>query len=423
MKEAAGKTPGRLSWGALVALGEDGGKDVQHGVTGVTAARNEQSLTRSTNNLIIALEVEDDERMHHPAHRRMDKMVEDRPPEGGASRRRFLQQVGRGAVAGGLAAGMLGETRSATGAEKQPEGKVRFRQLGKTGLKVSEVGVGGHSWAYKQVPDGKGGMRRPTVDEATEMIRIALDMGVNWFDSCSPHEESTVPGEALKRLGKRDEAIISVRVSHKMKGVKNDKKEVYKWTEDRLRMWQTDRIDVLMLCNTEGDTKQSGYWDMSYSIEALDKLKQQGKIRFTGFGCHFTPEYFLLAFKKFGEYFDVCSLPYNVRHRAAEKVMPAAKKAGLGVVTIKPFARGSLLKKRDLAGADAGLPRDMMAFVLENKHVDVCTCGVHTLAQVRENFSASWTKLTPKARKRLKKLAANTECREYAWLENDWRHV
>ena len=66
---------------------------------------------------------------------------------------------------------------------------------------------------------------------------------------------------------------------------------------------------------------------MSYSMEALDKLKEQGKIRYTGFGCHFTPELFLEAFDKFGDYFDICSMPYNVRHRAAEKLLPAAKEA------------------------------------------------------------------------------------------------
>jgi aryl-alcohol dehydrogenase-like predicted oxidoreductase len=286
------------------------------------------------------------------------------------------------------------------------------------------VGIGGHSWAYKQVPDGKGGMRRVTIDEAVEMIGAALEMGINFLDSCTPMEESSTPGEALRRLGARDKVIVSIRVSHKMKGNLNDRKEIYKWTEDRLEAWQTDYVDLCLLCNSEGDTPQSGYWDMSYSMEALDKLKDQGKIRYTGFGCHFTPELFLEAFDKFGDYFDIVSIPYNVRHREAERLLPAAKEKNLGVITIKPFARGSLLKKRDLEGADAGLPRDMMSFVLENELVDICTCGVHTLAQVHENFSASWTKLTPDARKRLK-IAAATPCTEphHAWLEQGWLHA
>ena len=352
----------------------------------------------------------------------MTEHIPEKRSNTGSTRRRFLRQLGRGAVAGGMVAPLLDDAQAAPA--ETADGKVPYRTLGKTGLKVSEIGFGGHSWAYKRVPDGTGGYRKTTVDEAVEMIAAGLDMGVNFLDSCTAHEESLVPGEALKRLKRRDEVLVSVRVSHKMKGNEKDKQEVYQWVEDRLKMWQTDHVDFCLLCNTENDTPLSGYWDMTYSMEALDKLKKQGKIRYTGFGCHFTPEWFSTAFKKFGRYFDICSLPYNVRHNAAEGIMPQAKKIGMGVITIKPFARGSLLKGRDLAGADAGLPRDMIRFVLENEHVDVCTCGVHTLAQVKENFSAAWTKISPDGRERLKELAAvQIPGGEHAWLEEGWRYA
>jgi len=341
------------------------------------------------------------------------------------SRRKFLQNVVSAAAifVGSQAAG--GKDKSDAKKAKEDcsprPGRVGYRTLGKTGLKVSEIGFGGHSWAYKKVPDGKGGLRRVSVDEAEKMIAAGLQMGVNYFDSCTSLYESSTPGQALHRLGKRDKVLISIRVTHKMKGIKADQQEIYKWTEERLKLWKTDYVDFCLLCNTEKDTPRSGYWDMSYSIEALDKLKEQGKIRFTGFGCHFTPELFLEAFDKFGDYFDVCSLPYNIRHRAAEKIIPAAKKKNMGIITIKPFARGSLLKKKDLKGADAGLPRDLIAFTLENKQVDICTCGVHTLEQVWENFSASWTPVTDENRKRLASAAA-TKCRDThsGWLEKDW---
>jgi aryl-alcohol dehydrogenase-like predicted oxidoreductase len=93
----------------------------------------------------------------------------------------------------------------------------------------------------------------------------------------------------------------------------------------------------------------------------------------------------------------------------------------MGVVTIKPLARGALLAGRDTAGADAGLARDMIAFVLENPDVDVAICGVHTEAHVRENFGASWTRLSPERRERLDKLAAADACPGPAWLEKGWR--
>jgi aryl-alcohol dehydrogenase-like predicted oxidoreductase len=372
---------------------------------------------------------------------------------GDSTRRQFLGNIGGAALAGGIAAASLGpsKTDAALPASKASPGKVGFRVLGKTGLRVSEVGFGGHSWSYARVPDSKGGLRTPSLDEAELMIGVGMEMGVNFFDCCTPMEEHTVPGEVLRRLKARDRAIISARLCHKQKGIENDKKEVFKFVEERLAALKTDRIDVLMVTNTENDTRQSGYWDMSYAIEALDKVKQQGKIRFTGFGCHFTPELFLTAFEKYGREFDVVSLPYNVRHRAAETIMPAAEKLGMGIVTIKPFGRGELLTNgppaaraktgtgpgptplgsRTTSGGEVplsvlsgpGLTRDMMAFVLQNQLVDVCICGVHTEAHVRENFSGSWSKLTPESRQRLQSLAATASPVAGDWLERGWRYA
>jgi len=248
------------------------------------------------------------------------------------ARRAFLQQVQQGAAAG-LAAGAIGPAMASAAAGGAPtEGRVRRRRLGKSDVEVSEIGFGGHGWAYKRTPDGHGGMRQVTVDEA----------------------------------------VISVRVSHKMKGVENDKQEIYAWTEDRLRRWRTDCIDVLMLSNEVRVTDKSGYWDMTHSIEAVQKLKQQGKIRLAGFGSHFEPRWFYEAFEKFAPHFDVCSMPYNIRHRVAEEVMPAAKKAGLGVITIKPLARGSLLSGRDLAGPAQDLPRDSCSSAQSGQTLTPC---------------------------------------------------
>jgi len=345
-------------------------------------------------------------------------------PGSGPTRRAFLKRLGTGAMAGAVASDLFRDPGAAPAAEttaaRPAPARVARRVLGKTGLKVPEIGFGGHSWAYARVPDGRGGLRKTSPQEALRMISLGLDMGVNFFDSCTPPEEHSVPGEAIKRLGKRDAVIVSARLCHKMKGVPADKEIIHRWVDERLRLWQTDRFEILMLTNTENDTPQSGYWDMSYCLEAVDRLKQQGKIRFAGFGCHFTPEYYREAFAKYGRAWDVCSLPYNARHRAAEEIIPLAKQLDLGMITIKPFARGELLTGRDLAGPDAGLCRDMIAFVLENRQVDCCICGVHTEAHVRENFSASWTRLTPAARRRLETLAARTPCRANRWLEQGW---
>jgi aryl-alcohol dehydrogenase-like predicted oxidoreductase len=342
------------------------------------------------------------------------------------TRRQFLGQLGGTALAGGVAAAAVDPPAADAApppASKASPGTVGFRVLGKTGLRVSEVGFGGHSWSYARVHDGHGGLRRPTLAEADRMIGIGMEMGVNVFDCCTPLEEHTVPGEVLRRMKARDRAIVCARLCHKMKGTENDKKEIFKFVEERLRAFQTVYFDVLMVTNTENDTKQSGYWDMSYAVEALDKVKREGKVRYTGFGCHFTPELFLQAFDRFGRAFDIVSLPYNVRHRVAESILPAAEKLGMGIVTIKPFNRGELLKGPDAATVSAGLTRDMMAFVLQNGLVDVCICGVHTEAHVRENFSGSWCKLSPEGRQRLEGVAAIAPFSPDDWLDRGWRYA
>lgn len=339
---------------------------------------------------------------------------------GAASRREFLQRVGQAACAGGVAAAVAADPQ-ASGTEPSAPGRVGRRILGKTGLRVPEVGFGGHSWNFARVPDGKGGLRRVNLDEATRMISLGLELGVNFFDSCTPLEEHSVPGEVIKRLKKRDQITVSARLCHKMKGVPQDKEIITRWVDERLRLWQTDRFEILMLTNTENDTPQSGYWDMSYSLEAVDRLKKQGKIRYAGFGCHFTPQWFREAFAKYGKDWDIVSVPYNARHRGAEELLAEAEKLGLGIITIKAFARGELLQAAAPSGGGPGLARDLVAFVLENPLVDCCIVGVHSESHVQENFSASWTKLTPAARQRLESLAARASCEgQLAWLENGW---
>lgn len=337
------------------------------------------------------------------------------------TRRAFLQWAGRTVSAGGAGA-VLGADPGPAGAAPPgaaASGRVGQRVLGKTGLRVPEVGFGGHSWNFARVPDG-GGMRRVNLDEAMRMISLGLELGVNFFDSCTPLEEHSVPGEVIKRLKKRDQITVSARLCHKMKGVPQDKEIITKWVEERLRLWQTDRFDILMLTNTENDTPQSGYWDMSYSLETVDQLKKQGKIRYAGFGCHFTPQWFREAFAKYGKDWDIVSLPYNARHRGAEELLADAEKLGLGIITIKAFARGELLQQSAPSGGGPGLARDLVSFVLENPLVDCCIVGVHSEAHVRENFSASWTKLSPTGRQRLESLASRTACPQLAWLENGW---
>ena len=128
-------------------------------------------------------------------------MLEHQPNRPGtaiSNRRSFLQHVAQNAVAGGAATSLLVNAPGAAAAGAPAAGAVRRRPLGKTGLHVSEIGFGGHSWAYKRVPDGKGGLRQVTPDEAERTFGRGLERGVNFLDACTAKDEHTIPGDALR---------------------------------------------------------------------------------------------------------------------------------------------------------------------------------------------------------------------------------
>ena len=90
-------------------------------------------------------------------------------PIGSSTRRGFLKRVGQGAAAGAIAAAATNATplgAAEGGAKPASAQAVKRRALGETGLQVSEIGFGGHSWAYARVNDGSGKLRKPSLDEA-----------------------------------------------------------------------------------------------------------------------------------------------------------------------------------------------------------------------------------------------------------------
>ncbi len=259
--------------------------------------------------------------------------------------------------------------------------QVKKRRLGKTELMISEIGIGAHTFARW--------VENCTDKQAIELLASARDMGVNHIDADNHDLEHIIPSKAMKALNARNDFILSIRDVRMVEGNKEDITRINAKVEQRLQNWGVDHFDILFMATIYND-----FVDHSYAIEALTKIQEQGKARFVGFGCHFSIENYLKCIELYGDYYDVTSLPYNPFHRGAEKVFPALAEKDLGVIIIKPFAAGSLLKDKDLEGKDKDLARNMLSYILANKYVHSVLPGYSSVEQGEENFSASWNPLT-----------------------------
>ncbi len=212
------------------------------------------------------------------------------------TRREFVRQVAWGAAA--LAAAMPvvpGLSRAST-----LKGGMGYRTLGRTGLEISEVGLGAGSIS----PSG------------ANLIRAALSQGINFIETSSNYRNSQVEtaiGQTVKSLGMRDKVVILTKSGNLDMGRLLDapaaavEKAVREELEGSLKRLQTDYVDVY-LCPYQANGPREAV--LPALREALEKFKKEGKIRFTGLSTHYDYANICLAAIAEG-YHDVLMFPVN----------------------------------------------------------------------------------------------------------------
>ncbi len=217
---------------------------------------------------------------------------------------------------------------------------MQYRQLGKTGLKISEIGFG--SW-------GIGGGWGPKDDAAAiESLRKAFDLGVNFFDTAlgygNGHSESLI-ARAFK--GERQSIVISSKVppktNHWPARPTDRLEDVFpaKWiidsTEQTLRNLQTDCLDLQQLHVWADHFTHQPEWR-----DALEKLKKEGKIRAYGVSANDWDPYGAVNLVK-EELVDSVQVIYNIfEQRPEEQLFPAALEHRVGILARVPFEEGLL---------------------------------------------------------------------------------
>jgi predicted aldo/keto reductase-like oxidoreductase len=214
---------------------------------------------------------------------------------------------------------------------------VPYRDLGRTGVKVSAIGIGGWHLAL------------PHVDEqlAIRIVRTAIDRGVNFMDNSWDYNEGaseTRMGKAL-RDGYRERAFLMTKIDGR------SKREAMRQLEESLRRLRVDHIDLVQHHEVIRFDDPHRIFDDDGANAALVEARQAGKVRFIGFTGHKDPQihrHTLDVAREHDFRFDTVQMPLNVmdaHYRSFEKVvLPELVRQGIGVLGMKSMANGVILK-------------------------------------------------------------------------------
>lgn len=211
---------------------------------------------------------------------------------------------------------------------------MQLRRLGRTGLKVSEIGLGTMMFGEK-------------TDE-TESVRIihqALDAGVNLIDVADVYaggESERIVGVALQ--GRRHQAVVATKVGRATPlGEGLSRRNIFLAVEASLRRLQTDYIDLYQVHRWDSQTP------LEETLGALSDLVHQGKVRYIGcsnFAAWQLCKALWVSDVKHLARFDSVQPRYNLVHRDPEaELFPLCRSEGVGVLAYSPLAGGILTGK------------------------------------------------------------------------------
>jgi aryl-alcohol dehydrogenase-like predicted oxidoreductase len=383
------------------------------------------------------------------------------------SRRAFLQNtslVSAASIAAALTAGPNPSVRAAdkTGPDTSKilnyNPNMGYRRLGKTGLILSEVGLGGHwrapwreqsgGWWWgkftnEQVPDD-------VAQNRTEVVSRAIECGMNYLDITGA-EECLCYGAALK--GRREKMIVGAddsKLSPRRNEYCNVDAQIHN-VEECLRHIGTDYLDVWRVQAKMDGTNTDA--DVEAMIGAFQKLHKAGKARHFGISSHSRP-WARHVIEKYAEV-EMFIFPCTAKTRQAgqpaatpnieevnagygpddKSVFQALREQDVGLITIKPFFGGSLLKTHNQLKLGVGnkedndLARLTLQCVLNlNDAVTSVIPGLSTVYEVENAARASYTRplgQTAADRTWLERMTAERWAAlpaEYTWL-NDWQIV
>jgi aryl-alcohol dehydrogenase (NADP+) len=231
---------------------------------------------------------------------------------------------------------------------------MKYGPLGRSGLIVSRICLGGNSWGAK----GRRGWGKFDEDEAPAYFRRALDVGITFFDTADAYNagrSEEIMGATLMKMVKREDVVISTKVGIRMSPSQNDqgtgRKHLMSAIDEQLRRLQTDYIDVYQVHRLDP------YTPMEETMYTLDQIVRSGKVRYIGGSTmpayRFAQMCMLADWKGYAKPIAMQNL-YNLIAREEEKEMnPLCLEQGVGLIPYSPLARGFLAANRAREGGGA----------------------------------------------------------------------
>lgn len=260
---------------------------------------------------------------------------------------------------------------------------MQYRTLGRTGMRVSAYALGAMMF---------GRVGNPDHEDSIQIIRKALDAGINFIDTADAYshgESEEIVGKAI--AGRRDQIVLATKFGLPMSEDPNERGASRRWInraiDGSLRRLSTDYIDLYQLHVADPATP------LEETIAALSDLVRAGKIR--AFGTSKLPATELveaqwIAERRALEAPSTEQPPYSILDRSIEAdVLPTARKYDLGVLVWSPMAQG-LLTGRVHEGRSTDLRRTVMFTHLSDEHrLD----AVGRIARVAEQADVKMTHL------------------------------
>lgn len=299
-------------------------------------------------------------------------------------RRGFIRQTA-------LGFGALGAAAAAHAAAGQSQDRpIPRRPLGRTGEKVSIIGLGG--WHLGAIPPDQ---------QPEKLIRHAIDAGVNFIDNAWDYHmggSEEVVGRAL-RDGYRDKVFLMTKHHGRAK-----KAVAMQHLEDSLRRLRTDRLDLWQFHEVIFPEEPAMIFSPGGAIEAAVQAKKEGKVRFIGFTGHKTPD---LHKEMLAHDFawDAVQMPVNVfdpHFRSfTGQVLPILKKRGIAVLAMKTLCGGFLLE------AGVVKPEEALRWAW-SQPIDIIISGMDSRETLEKNLAAA-RNFTPMSEAEQKELLARTD--------------